>query len=48
MSGSPSQHAAGGPQEAVPAATAAATADDLEAPLEELGPPRVSEELRPM
>lgn len=50
MSGSPSQHAAGGPQEAGAggAAAAVAAADELEAAMEELGPPRVSEELRPM
>ncbi|PRW57364.1 Kinesin KIF19 [Chlorella sorokiniana] len=47
MSGSPDQHVEGGPQEggaAAAAPTAAAAADELQ----ELGPPRVSEELRPM
>ncbi len=47
MSGSPDQHATGGPQEGEAGAAAPAAADAPEAP-EELGPPRVSEELRPM
>lgn len=47
MSGSPSQHAAGGPQENGVSAAAPAAAEAPEAP-QELGPPRVSEELRPM